>query len=1483
MGGAVAEEQRVLYLNAAFTGKASDTVLAIYGEGGIPVDAVFHEVMEQLTPIFAPPETPQAQHQRFAQLRLDRFASVALGVDAFNKALALQPLTPERRWLYFLEFLENCPLLVMEFNRQFPVDEPPPAFAVALQALLKLQDLFQAGAMLGPRGGAPVPVLAVHTAAEVTIAALEHRLAQLERGGLERGRKSRSGGGRSQTTVDQTAVQHSKDDRNFWKDRCYKCGRVGHLSNKCSAVYPAVPLPVPIPSSMSVSVPVDVALARIVSTGWVGALVQDPGAHNFMLCVGTVEGHRANILIDSGSKADVVGAAFVQRHALHTSKARVTKFTFGNGSSAVSGVQLATAQLQMGDFLDVAALTQCPLMPGVDVILGQPWLQRLNPSIDWAANRVMVGKAVLLAGSAHVQAHVEHEAVNISLISATAMKKERKQGVALEMCLLVLDTATPSVATESSSDPELRVLLEEFKDLYPAELPPGVPPDRGQPHHIVLEPGATIPMSRPYRLSAAENDEVSRQVQLLVEQRKVRACNTPFGAPVLLVKKKDGTWRMCVDYRLLNKITQRDRFPLPLIEDLLQRLLGSAVFSKIDLRQGFHQVPVAEESIPRTAFSTSEGTFEWLVMPMGLTNAPSTFQRVMQQVIGKQLHKSVEIFIDDNIVHTRTTADHLRELRTLFLSLRRNKCYLNMPKCIFMVPRVVFCGFTVSENEIGMEPDKVEAVRSWLPPTSVGDLRIFIGFVNYYRKYLRRIGEVASPLTAMIGDRPSSAGVVLNAEQMAAFEQLKILVTEEPVLRLFDPSKPVAVFADSSKLQAGSFWAQDHGRGWQPGAFESHKLSPAELNYSVRDKELLAIVQACRRWRHLLHGRPVQVFTDHESLEKLLGGSEQVEGRVARQLEFLSQFDLRIRYIKEKDQLIADALSRLPSSALQRVSAGVSTTAATWSSQAPSQVQVSARADVFPVIEPSLGMAALTRVAWDVDDRLEWIAELASDAYFAPIVQYLTGNGDDVRVVSPTVMARAERFQLVDGLLTLRDGSRVCVPQSRVVAMLREHHETPSGGHVGALKCHSDIAQRFFWPRMRKSIVKFVHSCVACQANKPDSHPPVVARQPQQVPPHRWHTVAMDWITGLPVTKRGFDAILTVTDVVSGRARFLKAHSQDDAAASAQLFLDEIYCQHGLPEVIISDRDPKITSEFWQQLMTKLGTTLKLSTTNHPQTDGLSERSNRTVIEYLRSFVNYEQDNWDLFLFAAEFSKNAHVDVARGSAPFELDLGRMPRTAAAFTVPQSGAGTADGADQFMERIRSATVAARDKINLQQADWIADGLHGRSVSPQFAVGDLVWVDSMHAYDPISGDRPKRKLAARYVGPFPISAVMGPSTYRLTLPPRVKIHPVINVERLRAYVAPSVVPGRVTPPPAPVAQDAAGNSLWAFEAIIDKKWSRNKLFYLVKWEGYRDPSWEPASFLLARQQDIDEFEARKAARVNEAPVARRTRAARRRLVV
>lgn len=216
------------------------------------------------------------------------------------------------------------------------------------------------------------------------------------------------------------------------------------------------------------------------------------------------------------------------------------------------------------------------------------------------------------------------------------------------------------------------------------------------------------------------------------------------------------------------------------------------------------------------------------------------------------------------------------------------------------------------------------------------------------------------------------------------------------------------------------------------------------------------------------------------------------------------------------------------------------------------------------------------------------------------------------------------------------------------------------------------------------------------------------------------------------------------------------------------------------------------------------------------------------------------------------------MDIARGASPFELDLGRQPTTPAAFLNPSSPAEASESPTGFVERIRGATISARDKITLAQGDYVAAHLAGRTPTPPFAVGDMVLVEANHAYDPISGDRPKQKLSPRWVGPWPIIEVLGPATYRLQLPPRVRIHPVLNVERLRRFTAPSVVPGRVAPSPTAVGIDADGHQLWAFERILDKKTSRGKLFYLVQWTGHADPSWEPAAFLASRQLDIDEFE-------------------------
>ena len=845
-GGGVPDDQRVVYLASGLRGKALDTLLVCYGVDGIPPNPRWDDVIATLKAMFTILEAAAVRTARFAMIEAAHFPNAGAAYAAFVAAVAVNPvgLDDNGKQALLLSFVASKPLVHAQVLAA--LERPNVHFVDVLQILTA--PLTQA--LWGVTLAAPAhQVAAVAVAPDNSV--LLSRIAALEqvsrrRWGRDKGRRE---AGKAGAGVDASALQHDRADRGFWSDRCFKCGRVGHLSIKCSSFCAAV----------SVSVGMGVSAVGV--------------GEEFMLVHGQVEGRAARILLDSGSRVDVVSRAFVVREKLVTVRAPKTALTFANGDMAMSA-EAVSAGMQLGDLCDMASLRVCPLGLGVDVILGQPWLSRANPSINWSTGRVVVGAAVILqgCGAADTDALSQSPPVQICMLSARAMRRERNKAAYVEqefaLWVAPMHSESSSAAATAEAvplDPRVMSLLDEFADVFPDELPAEVPPTRGAAHKILLEPGAEIPRSRPYRLSAAENDEVTRQVQLLLAQHRIRPCESPFGAPVLLVKKKDGTWRMCVDYRLLNRITIKDRFPLPLIEDLLDRMLGSVVFSKIDLRSGFHQVAMDEESVARTAFITSEGAFEWRVMPMGLSNAPAAFQRTMQAVVGKQLHASVEIYIDDNVVHTQTESAHLMELRKLFTSFRQAKLYARRDKCVFFVRQVVFCGHVVGHNTLAMEHSKVEAIRSWLPPTTIGELRMFIGFINYYRRFLRHIGEVASPLTAMLGSNASSAVVQFNTQQSRAFEQLKIMVTEQPVLCLFDPSKPVAVFADSSALQAGSFWAQDHGKGFQPGSFESHKLSPAECNYSVRDKELLSVVQACRRWRHYLYGQSLCIRTTNLS------------------------------------------------------------------------------------------------------------------------------------------------------------------------------------------------------------------------------------------------------------------------------------------------------------------------------------------------------------------------------------------------------------------------------------------------------------------------------------------------------------------------------------------------------------------------------------------------------------------------------------------
>jgi len=341
----------------------------------------------------------------------------------------------------------------------------------------------------------------------------------------------------------------------------------------------------------------------------------------------------------------------------------------------------------------------------------------------------------------------------------------------------------------------------------------------------------------------------------------------------------------------------------------------------------------------------------------------------------------------------------------------------------------------------------------------------------------------------------------------------------------------------------------------------------------------------------------------------------------------------------------------------------------------------------------------------------------------------------------------------------------------------------------------------------------------------------------------------MDWITGLPMTRAGFNAVLTVTDNTTGRVRLLRTTDTATTEETARLFLENIFAQHGLPRKIISDRDPKLTAAFWQELMKLLETQLGMSTAGYAQADGRAERTNQSVENVLRASVDYNQADWDTKLFAVEFAINSHVNASTGFSPFMMDLGREPVTPAALVAREMGAASGQGEPvAFVDRVRSVIVAARDKLALEQADVVARGLGESIVSQPFAVGERVLVAREAMRDPNSADAGVPKLSPRFVGPFKVSKVLGPATYRLELPARIRCHNVFNVSKLKKFVdSEAEFADREAEEPGPVGQDAQGHDIFEVERVLDKKWLRRKLWYLVEWTGYDERSWEPASRL------------------------------------
>jgi hypothetical protein len=504
-------------------------------------------------------------------------------------------------------------------------------------------------------------------------------------------------------------------------------------------------------------------------------------------------------------------------------------------------------------------------------------------------------------------------APNISLVNAVAFcracKLEGSTQFSIYLCPTGVDLRS---ATLSSGPPDLSGVppeYHEFADIFDKGKASQLPPHRPYDLKIDLEDGATPPLGTIYSLSPIELEALRKFLDENISSGLLRSSSSPHGAPVLFVKKKDGSLRLCVDFRGLNQITKKDRYPLPLIADLLDSPSRAKVYTKIDLRSAYHLVWIAEGDEWKTAFQTRYGSYEWLVMPEGLTNAPAAFQCFVNSIFSNMLDICVIVYLDNILIYSQDLASHKQHIREVLKQLRKHRLYAKPEKCEFHSSSVEYLGYLLSLDGLTMLSEKIQAILDWLEPRKVKDIQSFLGFANFYHRFIYNYSDIIVPLA-----RLTRKDVTWNfsEECRKSFEALKNAFTSAPLLMHWMPDVPIVVETDASNYAiTGILSIVCLDSELRPVAFYSRTLSAPELNYDTHNKELLAIYEAFRTWRHYLEGssKPIDVITDHKNLE-YFATTKLLSRHQARWSEFLHQFNLLIRFRPGKLGAKPDSLTR---------------------------------------------------------------------------------------------------------------------------------------------------------------------------------------------------------------------------------------------------------------------------------------------------------------------------------------------------------------------------------------------------------------------------------------------------------------------------------------------------------------------------------------------------------------------------------------------
>ena len=1081
-----------------------------------------------------------------------------------------------------------------------------------------------------------------------------------------------------------------------------------------------------------------------------------------------------------------------------------------------------TATFRIGSLVETLRCIVLDLPAPIDVLMTDDWLHKHKASLDYNAQCIVLQKrarrhVIRCIPAKKSASTAEHKPV--VLLTAQQCKRQLTKHRAV-YCLVTVQALTEAAASANEKAAEkplpadIAKLVSQYPDVF-ADTPRYGGSDIQIDHEVIpLLPGSK-PIYRPmFRYSPMELEEMERQVKELLDLGYIEPSTSPYGAPVLFVKKPRSTaLRMCIDMRALNSQTVRNALALPRIDDLLDMMAGCKYFTGLDMSKAYNQTRLGKASdIPKTAFRTPFGHFQFKTLLFGLTNAPAAFQGVMNKIFAPYLHKFVVVYLDDICIFSKTYTEHLQHVKLVLDVLQKHKLTLALHKCEFLKDELLYLGHIISADGVKVDPAKTAAVDKYAAPTDVQGVRRFLGMANFFRRFIKGYAQMTAPLTQLLR---KDVPFTWQAEQQAAFHQVKVALTHAPVLALpdwHDAETPYVLVTDASYDGLAGVLMQK-GR---PIAYESRKLNSAESRYSPTELEMLAVVHCCKVWRCYIEGRDVHVYTDHKP-NTYLSTQTMLNRRQARWVELLQGHNIKWFY-KPGAQNPADGPSRNP-----------------VHDAPPDSVLVAVLAAQVPAV-----------------NKLQQVMDLPS---FVDQVQ--AGYKQDQWFMNK---ANTAHLQFCDGLFYR--GRSVVVPDAGTMRaeLMKECHDTPYAAHPGRDKTLSLLARFFWWPGMANDVAKYVAQCDSCQRNKTSSQRPAGLLQPLPVPIQPWSSISMDFVVDLPATANAYDSILVMVDRLTKMVHLAPCNKADDAPAVAWLFYKHVASLHGFPASLITDRDPKFMSQFWASLMERLHMTHFASSAFHPQTDGNTERVNRVMEDMLRHYVRADQTDWDSWLPMVEFAINNSWHSSVNNTPFFLNYGRHPRSPTEFVLLAAKRGRepddkVPAVKSMIQNMHDAIAEAKRCLHAaQQRQKAYADTRRRDVD--FKVGEDVLLSTRNLTLKMIGSS---KLMPRYVGPFKIARKVNQVAYELDLPPSMKIHNVFHVSLLAQYRS----DGSVSPPPPP--KLIGGELEYEVERILmhrDKhplhKWSIKREF-LVKWLGYgpEHNTWEPEANLTNCPELLSEY--------------------------